>query len=257
VSRAGLLPFPKNNKTFFKVKNFIYGKLLSNMSSINFISPDFVKGLKKLQRKQKFVLKLSKIFTLLGGLFLVLSFAPSIWYSLGAKVDDFSAAILKTVIRANKEVSKPSNNVPDWQPAFDARLTRDTTLKIPSIKVDTKINEATYDSFEDALKLSVWRVPDFGTPIDRSRPVILAAHRFGYLAWSNTYRRKNSFYNLPKLKVGDLIEITYKQRKYTYEVYGESRGEEIIDYTANLILYTCETLNSKLRIFKYARLLKI
>lgn len=227
------------------------------MSSINFISPDFVKSLKKLQRKQKFVLKLSKIFALLGGLFLVLSFAPSIWYSLGTKVDDFSNAILVTVVDKEKKVEiTPSVSIPDWQPTLDVRFTRDTSLKISSIGVDTKINEATYSSFEDALRLGVWRIPDFGTPADRSKPVILAAHRFGYLAWTNLYRRKNSFYNLPKLKTGDLIEITYKQRKYTYEVYGEDRGEEIKDYSANLILYTCETLNSKIRIFKYARLLK-
>ena len=69
-------------------------------------------------------------------------------------------------------------------------------------------------------------MPDFGTPLDRTKPVILAAHRFGYLAWTNLYRRKNSFYNLPKLKEGDLVEITYKQRKYTYEIYAESREKK-------------------------------
>jgi len=91
----------------------------------------------------------------------------------------------------------------------------------------------------------------------RTKPTILAAHRFGYLAWSIPYRLKNSFYNLPKLKVGDLVEIDWGQRRYVYEVYAEGKGEEITDYTADLILYTCEAMNSSVRIFRYARLLRI
>ena len=232
--------------------------MLKYIMSINFISQDFRKQLKKIEKKQKVILKFTRVFVTLGFLFLFLSFAPSIWYSMSSKVDDFSQALLETVKGKEEKIEKPKEvKVPEWQPAFDSRLSRDTTLKIPSIGVDTKVNETTYQNYEDALKLGVWRVPDFGTPADRSRSVILAAHRFGYLAWTNIYRRKNSFFNLPKLKNGDLIEITYKQRKYTYEVYGESRGDEITDYSANLILYTCETLNSKVRIFKYARLVQI
>lgn len=224
---------------------------------MNLLPPHIVFHLKKLQKKEKMLLASIKIFLLLGIIFLVLSFAPSIWYSLASQVDDFSVAILTTVLDKEKTIEqKPQVTIPDWQPVFDSKLSRDTTLTITEIGIDTKINERTYQDYEDALKLGVWRVPDFGTPADRSKPVILAAHRFGYLAWTNIYRRKNSFYNLPKLQTGDLVEIVYKQRKYTYEIYAESRGEEIIDYTANLILYTCETLNSKVRIFKYARLIQ-
>ncbi|MDP3917749.1 MAG: sortase [Candidatus Woesebacteria bacterium] len=211
-----------------------------------------------LLQKKKLLLTFIKTFLLLGIVFLVLSFAPSIWYSLSTRVDDFSVALLTTVLNKEKTIEeKPTVEIPNWQPAFDSKLSRDTTLKILSIGVDTKINEATYQNYEDALKAGPWRVPDFGTPADRSKPIILAAHRFGYLAWTNIYRRKNSFFNLPRLQEGDLVEITYKQRKYTYKIYAESRGEEIEDYTANLILYTCETLNSKVRIFKYARLLQM
>lgn len=227
------------------------------MSSINFIGSDLAKQIKKFQKKQDLVLKLTKIFLGLGGLFFVLSFAPSVWYSLGTRVDDFSIAILKTVANKEKDVEiTPTVQAPEWQPPFNGSLSRETTLAITSIGVDTTVNESTYEDYESALKLGVWRIPDFGTPADRSKPVILAAHRFGYLAWTNLYRRQNSFYNLPKLKIGDLVEITYKQRKYTYEVYSEDRGEEATDYSANLILYTCETLNSSVRIFKYARLLQ-
>ncbi|MEK7100189.1 MAG: sortase [Patescibacteria group bacterium] len=224
---------------------------------MNLLPPHFVRDLKKLKKKEKTVLRLTKIFAVLGSIFLFLSFAPSVWYSLTTKVDDYSSAILATVLNKEKVKEIPKVTVPDWQPVFNSKLSRNTTLKIPEIGLDTIVNERTYQNYEDALKLGVWRVPDFGTPTDRSKPVILAAHRFGYLAWTNIYRRKNSFYNLPKLKNGNLVEIIYKQRKYTYEIYGESRGDEITDYSANLILYTCETLNSNIRIFKYARLLQM
>lgn len=225
--------------------------------SFNLITPNFKKNIQKLEKKQKRFLTMAKTFAILGAVFLVLSFAPSVWFSLGASVDDFSRAILQTVTGSGDEIEEPVVKLPDWQPGIDPKLPRVTTLIIPSIKVATDVREATFENYEEALKKGVWRVPDFGTPYDRSKPTIMAAHRFGYLSWSNVYRRLNSFYNLPKLKNGDTVEIYYKQRKYVYEVYGESRGDEIEDYTANLILYTCETLNSKVRIFKYARLLKI
>lgn len=225
---------------------------------MNLLPPHFVRDIKKLQKREKQILGATKFFTILGIVFLLLSFAPSIWYSLTTKVDDFSIAIYETAFDKKDDPEfKPVVQSLDWQPVFNQNLGRDTSIKIASIGVDGKINEATFSDYETALKLGIWRVPDFGTPVDRSKPVILAAHRFGYLSWTNLYRRKNSFYNLPKLRSGDLVEITYKQRKYIYEIYGESRGEEIIDYSSNLILYTCETLNSKIRIFKYARLLHI
>ena len=226
--------------------------------AINLISPEYRKRFKKYYKQQKLFLLLTKMSISLALLFLFLSFAPSIWYSLSSKVDEYSVALLETVSGKEKEVkTSTKDNDLNWQPPFYSNLTRDTLLTIPSIGVNTVVNESTYETYEEALRKGVWRVPDFGTPFDRSKPTILAAHRFGYLVWTNKFRRENSFFNLPKLKVGELVQITHKQRKYIYEVYGESRGEEISDYSANLILYTCETLNSKIRIFKYARLLHI
>jgi len=249
VDRAGLLPLPK-----------ISGVFCYNVCkmSVNFLTGDFFENIKKLERRQKRLFRVSKFFFLTGVVFLFFSFAPSIWYAMASKVDDFSRAILETVNKVSEEednVTAVTEEV--WQPVYNPKFGPETQLVIPAIKVDTQINEASYETYERALKKGVWRVPDFGTPYDRSKPTILAAHRFGYLSWSNIYRRLNSFYNLPKLKEGDIVEIIYKQRKYTYEVYNQSRGEEITDYSADLILYTCETLNSKVRIFKYAKLLKV
>jgi sortase (surface protein transpeptidase) len=154
-----------------------------------------------------------------------------------------------------KQLENSKNTQEVYEPVFDPTLPKTNHLVIPSIGVDTNIQEATLDNYENALRNGVWRVSDFGQPGDNIEPIILAAHRFGYLNWTNSFRRLNSFYNLPKVKVGDIIEIDWRQRKYSYEVYALGKGTEITDYFANLILYTCETLTGEERIFVYAKLI--
>jgi sortase (surface protein transpeptidase) len=144
-----------------------------------------------------------------------------------------------------------------YQPALDPTLPTQNSLVIDEIGINTMIGENTVENVEETLKQGVWRVPDFGTPFARKKPVILAAHRFGYLAWSNQFRRENSFYNLPKLDTGDRVEIIWNQRKYIYEIIDSSEGEQIANYQADLILYTCKFLESETRIFKYAKLIEV
>jgi sortase (surface protein transpeptidase) len=125
---------------------------------------------------------------------------------------------------------------------------------IPKLGVRTQINEATTEDHEDALRKGVWRVPEFADPTQGAKfPTILVAHKYGYLTWSNKFRRENSFYNLDKLAVGDTFDVIWDQRRFTYEVYAGDKGKEISDYSADMILYTCEHLNSPIRIFRYAR----
>ncbi len=203
------------------------------------------------------LLKLSKYLFILGLLVLLISFAPSVWYQIkSGGIEKISNLITETLKLGKEEKISEVKNI-EYQPRYDPKLSMESRIKIPTAKIDTQIWEATIENHEDALKKGVWRAPDFGTPADRKKPTILAAHRFGYLAWSIPYRLKNSFYSLPKLKVGNTVEIIWKQRKYTYEIYKESKGEEIEDYSADLILYTCESLNSPERIFKYGKLLEI
>lgn len=191
----------------------------------------------------------------LGGILIAFSYFPSLWYTLSKPA---ATAISQILVQKVTEPDKSFTLIDKtYQPRFDPKITKESRLKIPSIGVDTAIQEATADNFEDALRKGPWRVSDFGTPSERSAPTILAAHRYGYLVWTNTFRRKNSFYNLPKLKVGDTVEVYWKQRRYIYEVYGQDKGDKITDYSADLILYTCEALNSQIRIFTYARLLEV
>jgi LPXTG-site transpeptidase (sortase) family protein len=139
---------------------------------------------------------------------------------------------------------------------IDPTLPQGHYLSIPKIGVDTTMWEAGIGDYESALRRGVWRVPDFAAPGETGRPMILAAHRFGYLEWTQQYRQKNSFYNLPSLKVGDRVEVISDQRRYTYEVTRVEEGTAIDDYSGDLILYTCKFLVSPIRYFVYARLVQ-
>lgn len=141
-------------------------------------------------------------------------------------------------------------------PTKDISLPEGHYVSIPAIGVDTIIWEATEADYESALKRGVWRVPEFGEPGQTGKPTIFVAHRFGYIDWAQSYRLANSFYNLPKLKVGDSVEVIWDQRRYTYSVERVVEGEKIDDYSGDLILYTCKFLVSPLRIFVYARLVQ-
>ena len=201
--------------------------------------------------------KLSKFSALVGIALILFFYAP--------RVLAFGESLVNTTFEnfrmSNTEVQtlKSDLNIskPVYIPPFDPRLPTTNHLLIPTIGVTTDIQEATFIDYEDALRKGVWRVSDFGAPDVQKEPIILAAHRFGYLAWTDSYRRKNSFYNLPKVEVGDIVEIDWSQRKYLYEVYATSKGIQILDYSADLILYTCETLTGDTKIFVYASLIEV
>jgi sortase (surface protein transpeptidase) len=183
---------------------------------------------------------------------------PMIWYRVRPGASSTLAEILArpAVTFGDLLAASGERELEAYQPPLDPSLPKENRLRIPKIGVDTPILEESQENFEDALKRGVWRAPDFGTPYERRYPTILVAHRYGYLSWSDAYRRKNSFFSLPKLSPGDRVEIIWQQRKYTYEIYGGYESELVTDYTADLILYTCRFLESSVRIFRYAKLVK-
>lgn len=224
------------------------------------ISGEILRG--RETRSSVLFFKLAAVMAVFGLILMSAYFLPPLIFSLngGRTQDQNSVAIGETAKDALSEGPKilaGGSNKPVYEPRFDSRLPKEARIEIPSIGVDTQINEATIDNYEEALKKGVWRASDFSTPGNPGSPTILAAHRYGYIYWGWLYRRQNSFYNLPNLKVGDTIEIIWRQRKYVYEVYWEDKGSKILDYSADLILYTCESLNTPVRVFKYARLVKI
>jgi hypothetical protein len=179
---------------------------------------------------------------------------PAIWYRINPATSYALEDVLTRPVTDFEDILIAAGDKAIYQPPQDPSLSTDNRIIIEKLGVDTAIVEKPVEEHEAAFRVGVWRVPDFGTPYARERPTILAAHRFGYLAWSNEYRRINSFFNLPELEVGDKITMIWDQRKYTYEVYESEEAEQIGTYTADLILYTCKFLESDVRIFKYARL---
>jgi len=182
----------------------------------------------------------------------VTAFAPSLphlLYRLSPNTPNTLAATISNTV--------PSNNDPlSYQdvtslPPKDPSLPQQNTLIIDKIGVNGQIHEG--DNWEEILKNGIWRTPDWGTPESSNRPIILASHRWGYLDWTNTFRKLNSFYNLPKLEPGDTISIIWNQRQYNYQVFLKESSESITDFSADLILYTCQLWNSPIRIFVYAK----
>ncbi|MDQ3008453.1 MAG: hypothetical protein M3Q81_02555 [bacterium] len=138
-------------------------------------------------------------------------------------------------------------------PPIDETLPEGSWLIIPRIGVRTELQND--QDPETALATGVWMVPEYGLPGDTTMPLIAAAHRYGWQWWwKSDYWKYHSFYNLPTLETGDMVEVIDGQRKYYYEIYAGGEGEEITDYSADMILYTCKFLNSPLRHFRYARL---
>lgn len=232
----------------------IYYHLYNRKSGIVTVSGGPVKRVNKVSAAFSV---LSRIFALAGIALILTFYTPSVlaWSQNAINSIEANFSLNATEVQTLKATANIVR--PTYQPPFDPLLSPVNSLIIPSIGVDGTVNEAPLDNYESALKKGVWRVSDFGAPDDNSMPIILAAHRYGYLAWTNIFRRQNSFYNLPKVKVGDVIEINWQQRHYIYEVYSENQGTVITDYSADLILYTCESLTGSQRFFVYARLIQV
>lgn len=156
----------------------------------------------------------------------------------------------------NQESLPEPSPTPKPLPPQDPTLPTGTWLIIPRIGLRTQ--PLLTENEEEALKDGVWMVPGYGSPEDTTLPMILAAHRYGWQWWWKTdYWKYHSFYLLPDTQPGDMIEVIHDQRKYYYEIYAGEEGEEITDYSADMILYTCKFLNSPLRHFRYARLVDV
>lgn len=201
----------------------------------------------------------------LAAVFALLPSWPYIYYRLNTSASQSLASTLAstTVVDSPQGVPTPSLRVsPTGEPKLspptgvtlpllDLSLPTQNGLIIDAIGVKGEIQEG--EDWQTLLKKGIWRVPEFGTPLTtNSTPIILAAHRWGYLEWSSSFRKLNSFYNLPKLKIGDKIELIWDQRKYEYIVSNTDSGTKITDYSYDLILYTCQLWNSPIRFFVYA-----
>ena len=196
---------------------------------------------------------------MLGATFFLISFlSPDIVFKVfNNQAED---NVINLAISAQEKVNNFENNNEIEQlparylPEQNPNLLKGDWLIIPYIGVNSQLQQTAMAN--EALETGVWWVPEFGMPGDLIQPMIVSGHRYGWQWWWKTdYWRYHSFYKLPELRPGDLVEIISDQRKWVYEVYAGEEGTEISDYQADLILYTCKYLNSDVRIFRYAKLL--
>lgn len=174
----------------------------------------------------------------------------------GGEVDNVGDAGETEGVESKKSDSKAKTEpvVQHYLPPTDPTLPDGDWLVIPRIGVRTKLQKTA--TANEALETGVWWVPDFGNPGYDNLPMILAGHRFGWKWWwRDEYWKYNSFYLLPDTEPGDRVEIISDHRKWIYEIYAGTEGDEITDYSADLILYTCKYLTSPIRFFRYARII--
>ena len=175
---------------------------------------------------------------------------PQVWYRINPNaVEDEVTALTKDPFAENFGSIDLISQVFAEAPAKDASLSTTNSLKINRIGVDTTVIEDTDE--HRALNKGVWRLPQYGTPLDNDKPIMLAAHRWGPTGITTDYRNKNMFINVPDLRPGDEIEIVWDQRKYTYRVT-DVKTEETVTQLSDLILITCKFYNHPDRIMVYA-----
>lgn len=111
-------------------------------------------------------------------------------------------------------------------------------LVIPGILVDGEIHES---QSADALELGLWRRPKTSTP-DKGGNTVIIAHRY---LFGNDDR---SFYNLPKVNIGDEIIMYWEGKEYIYKVFNKKEVKPSATYIEDnteediLTLYTCTPL---------------
>lgn len=205
-----------------------------------------------LKRATKFVLSIVIALSIgVAGVIVV----PEVYYSLFSAQTEAVNQVASAAKIDSQALPVTTPEPEPYMPPQNPDLPTGTWISIPRIGVYTEMLAT--DNPDVALETGVWLVPDFGRPGDTTQPVIAAAHRFGWDWWWKTdYWKYNSFYLLTETEPGDRIEVIYDQRKWVYKIYAGEEGELITDYNADLILYTCKYLNSPIRHFRYAMLVK-
>lgn len=194
-----------------------------------------------------FNVRLGLTLFFLGLIFVLIPSLPQIWYRI---FPESTEKEITTIINSDDNPVTNTTVNDNELPPIDKALPKVNSIKISKIGVLSPLKNG--ENYEEILKRGSWMVNDFPTPDKEIGPVIIASHRFGYVTWSAKERKEISFYNLPKLKVGDTVEIVWNQRLYKYKIIKSSEGKAISDYNVDLILYTCKLYNSPIRIFMYA-----
>lgn len=140
------------------------------------------------------------------------------------------------------------------------RIIKNDILKIPKIDLQTPIIwNVTNEQMTEALRNGVAQFAGTQLPDSQTGPMVLTGHS------SNDWWQKGDYNTvfalLNKLVVGDKIEINYKDKVYTYEVFKEMvvspNDQTVFEPTKDpvLVIATCTPLGTNLRrLLVYAEL---
>ena len=175
---------------------------------------------------------------------------PDIWYRINpnALEDEVRTLAAKPFQDTGANINL-TNKEFTTDTKVDPSLPAGHYLFISKAGIDTQIFDAPNEN--EGLAKGVWHMPGYGSPTQNDKPIILAAHRWGDVNLSNDYRSTNLFYNLPRLQAGDMIRITWDQKVYRYQVVSVEQST-YVGHLSDLILMTCQFINSPERIIVYA-----
>ncbi|MEI6887570.1 MAG: sortase [bacterium] len=130
----------------------------------------------------------------------------------GAETD----AIKKTADSTVVESQKFSENIPaittnEYRSGVEI-TSKANYVKIERLLIDGNILEGSANNQESILSSGFWRYPDTKKPSEDGSVVVFGHRR------ANLPPAKNTFYNLDKVKLGDLIEAGYEGKIYYYKV---------------------------------------
>src|SRR3989339_1423515 len=151
--------------------------------------------------KKSLYTKTGTLLWALAALFAVLPSWPHIYYRVNTNTSQNLANTIASTVNSQtlqdsvspiptaqptptgqQPVPEPTTNLPRVDPTLPA----DNGLIIESIGVKSVLHEG--DDWQNILRKGIWRVPDFATPLSSdNKPIILAAHRWGYLDWSAAF----------------------------------------------------------------------
>lgn len=118
-------------------------------------------------------------------------------------------------------------------------------IEIPTLKLKVPFAAGTDASVLD--KGAWWRYPERGDP-QKGGNFILSAHRFRLALTPWATRNSSPFYHLDQVKIGDTIDVTFRNHKYQYRVtrlYSVPPNATEIEApstTPKMTLYSCSLL---------------
>lgn len=176
------------------------------------------------------------IFALISCIFIVIGvylaynvFYPEIYYQKNLKNKITPPPITQREPPSSVSTPAPNQeNIPD-------------RLIIPKIGVDMELgtDPKTLDTAGWVQNL----YPD-------SSPMVIAAHRFGWIGMPNDRKVTHTLYNIDKLGVGDEVIVQWNNERQVYKVKGiteATNNPSIKD--GELLIYTCKFLESDVRMF--------